>query len=877
MPKSALIQANSLHIPLPDKYIHCIVTSPPYWGLRKYAGMFDLEWPSVVYLPMTEMPYPIKIPAWKGELGLEPTVGAFIGHMVLIFDELWRVLRNDGAAWINMGDTYAGSGQGWCKDKSVSYSRRWLKEWGRDAPPGYTHNTTKVGQLKKKDMIGIPWRLALALQARGWWLRSDVIWCLSGGVRIYAQTQNREGPMMIRDLSRLDPSTIKLWNGEKWVQVLNFEPVASRPEKPIEIELRSGEQIGCTSGHLWPTQRGLVKAKDLRVGDILQKTRLPEPETAGLLHLPDEEIGWFVGLYIAEGSRGGHHGERIQIAGNITEKPRFERLKRIAAAYGGTCRWHQVGEKAVTITLTGKVLNAILDTYINGNTAKRKHLAPVAWERSNAFLEAVLMGYLEGDGCWREKQKRWQLGFTRNMEWAADLRTICARLGYWLIVKKSHALCSTTGERFPSMRGEIRFERSGHHAEKSREEIVAIKGSSARRFYQIEVEEPHLFALASGVLTQNSKRNPMPESVRDRPAKAHEHVFLLTKKHKYFYDHVAVRQPAKYGKRQWVDVRGMYESGTKGKRVKGQIKGKEINPTHNLLSVWNLSTEPYAGAHFATYPQKLVEPCILAGTSAKGCCPVCGAPWKRIVKTSAKYTKLKSEMLGKTHATPELEPEEGKNAGWGCRKPRISAEYETAGWEPTCECKPELDEYNPERMGQLDPSSRARRMNARVKQARDAGAVHDLAMTPRFETLRWQPTCECVGSPGSGLITCPKCGGTGEETKYLPDKRSQAIGAEFSRNASASGGVINYEPEETGEKCPVCGGVGLVEGTVWPEGMDTWPTVPCRVLDPFAGSGTTLLVARKLGRDGIGLDLSYAYLKEQAKKRLEKPTQYQML
>lgn len=552
MANTTLIQANTLYIPLPDKYIHCMVTSPPYWNLRKYSGMFDLDWPAMKYLPMTGMPYAIEVEAWKGELGLEPTVEAFIGHMVLVYDELWRVLRDDGTMWMNMGDTYAGSGQGWCKDKSTTYSRRWLDEWGRKAPPGYTSNVTKVGQLKKKDAIGIPWRLALALQARGWWLRSDVIW---------------------------------------------------------------------------------------------------------------------------------------------------------------------------------------------------------------------------------------------------------------------------------------------------------------------------------------HKRNPMPESVRDRPARAHEYLFLLTKKHKYYYDHVAVRQPAKYGKRKWAkDVKGMYASGTTGKRVKGQIKGQEINPTHNLLSVWTLSTEPYAGAHFATYPQKLVEPCILAGTSAKGCCPECGASWKRIVRSSAKYAKLKKEMLGKTHRRPEDEDEEGKNAGWGCRKPRISAEFETAGWEPTCECGPtKATEYNPERMEQLDASSRTRRLNARVKQARDAGAVHDLAMTPRFETLEWVPTCDCAGSLEANMVVCPKCKGTGKETKYRPGERSHTIGTEFSRQPTASGGVMNYEPEETGNPCPICGGEGLVEGETWPEEKESWPVVPCRVMDPFAGSGTTLLVARKLNRDGIGLDLSHTYLVEQARKRLEKPTQIKLL
>ena len=123
----------------------------------------------------------------------------------------------------------------------------------------------------------------------------------------------------------------------------------------------------------------------------------------------------------------------------------------------------------------------------------------------------------------------------------------------------------------------------------------------------------------------------MPESVRDRPSQAHEKIFLLTKSKRYYYDADAVRQ------------KGAIPAGTraaKGGNVRSELKdvnGRppeywEYNGTANLRNVWHLGPEPFPGAHFATFPTEIPRRAILAGTSAKGCCPECGAPWERQVE-----------------------------------------------------------------------------------------------------------------------------------------------------------------------------------------------------------------------------------------------------
>ncbi len=124
---------------IPNGSVQCCVTSPPYWGLRDYGN--------------------------EGQLGLESTPEAYVENMVAVFREVRRVLADDGVCWLNLGDSYNGSG-----GAGGDYSPGGLKE-GQPKYPG-----RKVASLKPKDLVGIPWRVAFALQADGWWLRQDIIW-----------------------------------------------------------------------------------------------------------------------------------------------------------------------------------------------------------------------------------------------------------------------------------------------------------------------------------------------------------------------------------------------------------------------------------------------------------------------------------------------------------------------------------------------------------------------------------------------------------------------------------------------------------------------------------------------------------------------------
>lgn len=126
---------------LPDESVNCIVTSPPYYGLRDYGV--------------------------DGQLGLEATPEAFVEALVQVFREARRVLRSDGTLWLNLGDSYNGSGKGWTGHNGIG---------NQELRQNFRAKMTNVESLKPKDLLMIPARVALALQADGWYLRSDIIW-----------------------------------------------------------------------------------------------------------------------------------------------------------------------------------------------------------------------------------------------------------------------------------------------------------------------------------------------------------------------------------------------------------------------------------------------------------------------------------------------------------------------------------------------------------------------------------------------------------------------------------------------------------------------------------------------------------------------------
>ena len=198
-----IITGNALHLPLADESVQCCVTSPPYWGLRDYGtARWEGGDPECDHIQTRNLKRDTNggmLPAGQGtrgtqsstassaigyrdvcgkcgairidaQLGLEATPEEYVANMVAVFREVKRVLRPDGVVWLNIGDSYAGSNCG---------SNDYREKTGLGTAPTTKYKGQKPGLpdgLKPKDLVGIPWRVAFALQADGWWLRSDIIW-----------------------------------------------------------------------------------------------------------------------------------------------------------------------------------------------------------------------------------------------------------------------------------------------------------------------------------------------------------------------------------------------------------------------------------------------------------------------------------------------------------------------------------------------------------------------------------------------------------------------------------------------------------------------------------------------------------------------------
>lgn len=215
-----------------------------------------------------------------------------------------------------------------------------------------------------------------------------------------------------------------------------------------------------------------------------------------------------------------------------------------------------------------------------------------------------------------------------------------------------------------------------------------------------------------------SKPNPLPSSVTDRPSKSHEYIFLLAKSRRYFYDRLAINEPLAdtsflrslrgvSGANKWANPDGVpaqtiskprpnrrkefsREMAAGGANLFGHRgyfspDGKPLaNPAlgRNARTVWSINTQAYHGAHFAAFPEALVERCIKAGTSEKGCCAECGAPLRRVAEPTEEYAKLLGRRMRKdSPAQYGMAVEEN----WHSPLPEEGT-YITTRWEAGCKC-----------------------------------------------------------------------------------------------------------------------------------------------------------------------------------------------
>lgn len=387
--------------------------------------------------------------------------------------------------------------------------------------------------------------------------------------------------------------------------------------------------------------------------------------------------------------------------------------------------------------------------------------------------------------------------YVRHMvEVFREVRRVLRKDGtLWLNLGDSYA-SSSTYNTTNSLHDEHGWKQDGDHRPNVRANQIGLKpkdlvGIPWRVAFALQADG---WYLRSDIIW--SKPNPMPESVTDRPTKAHEYLFLLTKNGRYFYDEEAIREePAGYKR--------------------------------NKRSVWEIATQPYPEAHFATFPEDLVIPCVKAGTSEHGCCARCGAPWERVIEKDVKYTR--------NSAGHSADYRENSAVDGGATRLHLRPEVSTTttGWQPTCKHYGAdlriVSSPTGDRAGE-DPTMTTGRRGMNRPRGEDEGSRpitrHEQAVYAK--QLRESPhRVEMEQEVGEAFAHYIRTDDSG--ARPLP---AAILGAWIGR-----GWLVPVEvPGATGE------------------------VVPCTVLDPFAGSGTTLAVARRLGRRSVGIELQQNYL-----------------
>jgi len=682
---SKVIQANALNIPLKDESVQCVICSPPYWGLRDYgtatweggengcdhtfsrrnhtgekqgtsegtsrdsfAGLINCR----------------KCGAKRidNQLGLEKTPEEFVENCVKWAREVWRVLRNDGTFWLNLGDSYNGSGGDHKPDGKNDASFQTGLIRGTQAK--------RISSLKPKDLCGIPWKVAFALQADGWWLRSAMPWVKRSSMPesctdrpasaleymfLFAKGQYSSSTIKLSDLQeeRVHFGTnfglSSSYSGAIAISISLATSILDLAQFDYDFSLSSfdskiGQQPYCHISSDFVTgipdiQKATVLATRFLCSRCSSKDFLSQLNGLGLSL---------------------HKGNILLIGRDSVQMPLPPGV-------------HADGKTAITIHHSGQICK--FDFIHNHIIIKKPRSCNYYFD-----MDAIRISHkTQGD-------------------------------------KSAHAFGKKSNAGGATVGNKNSFHENGRNFR------------NTDLFYQ-SLEEPH----------------------------------------------------------------GAIFCGE-------EMVGFDVNP------------QAYSEAHFATFPEKIPEICIKAGTSEKGACPECGAPWIRVTKSTEEYAK-RLNYRPFIHEADVIDigkyiKKNRKKVGLSQRKlgEKIGASRELIN----------LYEIEGNRQQQI-PSAR---MYKKIKNI--------LKLDSRFD---------------KEIITFNKSSKTGWTNK------ASNVMIEGNRKGGES---LTSQSKTIGWQ-PTCK-------------CRHEETVPCVVLDPFAGAFTTKLVAQKLGRRGIGLELKWEYIKMGGKR-----------
>lgn len=558
---------------LPSESVHMCVTSPPYYGLRDYGTADwsggDVECdhlaparggrdPATSAKQLTSagtLTYQYTALCAKcgatridKQMGLEATPAEWVEGMVGVFREVRRVLRPDGTLWLNIGDSYAGSGKGPSNSlqalaAQIGPSARNVGQLANGQAP--TQWLPVPAGCKPKDLIGIPWMLAFALRADGWYLRADIIWNKPNPMPESVQDRPTKAHEYILLLSKsaryfYDADAIREGVGESGV----IEGTHSDNQSLVLIQ-----------------DRGLHKAS-------VQGARIAVP-TAGL--------------------DGRLFAVSVRLASSILDRAGLQNQFRLAP-FDSQVRQKSTGDRSSTWAVSDPVIGratAEATRFAHGDVSAKEFLRE---------LYCISVALPQGD----------------------DFEELWAEAG--ISPAAAIELINANGD------GTVAINHAGQVGQ-----LQFIHNDS------IPVQHPTSLA----------------KPARKEPTRGERY------------------GAARGANGRMPDRDGGFEMPAAGR---------------NKRSVWTVATEAFPESHFATYPTALIEPCIKAGTSEKGCCPECGAPWMRVVEREPNPSKIFNvgeDLSGGAFngRTANAQTSKGlhRNNGNAQGPPPV-----TVGWRPSC-------------------------------------------------------------------------------------------------------------------------------------------------------------------------------------------------
>ncbi len=525
---------------LPDASVQCCVTSPPYWGLRDYGV--------------------------DGQLGLEATPDAYVQMMVQVFREVRRVLKDDGTLWVNLGDSYAGIGTTLGRnDAGRNFTGGGGNKVGTGNPGKQGTHSTVTG-LRSKNLVGIPWRVAFALQADGWYLRSDIIWHKPN-----TMPESVQGSHFSRHR----------------VTIEEYENLSGLPYE--------GERAG-----------------DEWAGDMPALSEIEIPGRQAPLS--------------AQPQRQGH----------CTSTGRTKRCQGEATSIQ-PIKSRKTKQTTVRTDEEGEARAAASSEEISGQrTRESRNDGVLSQDEERATTHCALQGieqplYSFGEGESQEAPRLCETEGRDRTEQHTDGRGLD---------------CGGSGAQTPLLLLSEEAGTDDRSCDSSEQGRKAFEGECRSGVPDVQFQEEGqdgspLLAGCPGCKKCLRYHGYIFHLSAGRPTKSHEYLFLLTKSERYFYDAAAIYERAIYAE-EARDDNGLNGHGG-GESHKGQgsstrkfrtdkqrghgrrhdgfndrwdqmTKQEQCSGLRNKRSVWTVATQPYAEAHFATFPPKLIEPCILAGS-----------------------------------------------------------------------------------------------------------------------------------------------------------------------------------------------------------------------------------------------------------------------